>query len=397
MQRALISSIVDELMPRDVRVLVVIQVLWGLGFGLMAPIQPLYLQTLGADPGQIGLVFGIGNIAGGLLVLPAGLLADRRGRRLVIIASGVSGTVGALSLVLLQHWEGAVVSSILYWAGTAALPVMSAHVASTVSRPQLGRAMGAVYGAFFVGFIIASPLAGASAAGLGMRPSIMIGAAFFALSTAGALLLGPGLTAPHLSGGHFPRVFWVLLALTPIGAFVAVLPTPLLPVYVRDIVGAPLEQVGVFVACVSLGSALFSALAGRFADRFGAAPAVVINALVLTAGCAAAALLASDALLAALGLVLVGANVASNPVLAATLERIVPPGRSALGYASFQLVYAVGFGAGGIVAGSLYEADAHLPFLLTVALALPVAVVVALVVTRIVRAPTAVTAARDLV
>jgi hypothetical protein len=99
-----------------------------------------------------------------------------------------------------------------------------------------------------------------------------------------------------------------------------------------------------------------------------------------------AALLASNGILVAVGLVLAGANVASNPVLAALLERIVPPARAALGYASFQLVYAAGFGAGGIVAGSLYNEDPHLPMLVTVALALPVAVVIALVVARITHA-----------
>jgi MFS family permease len=330
-------------------------------------------------------VFGIGNIAGGLLVLPAGFAADRRGRRLVIIASGISGTIGALSLVLLDHWEGAIASSILYWAGTAALPVMSAHVSQSVPRALLGRAMGTVYGAFFGGFILASPLAGALAANIGMRATILAGAVFFGLSTAGSLGLTPGRVARTVGAARFPRAFWVLLALAPVGAFVAVLPTPLLPVYVRDIAGAPLELVGVYVACVSLGSALFSAAGGRLADRFGAAPAVLANAVALTVGCAIAALLASNGILVAIGLVLAGANVASNPVLAALLERVVPRARAAVGYAAFQLVYAVGFGIGGIAAGSLYDADAHLPFVVTIALALPVAMVFAVVIARIVR------------
>ncbi|MHB8631614.1 MAG: MFS transporter, partial [Candidatus Limnocylindria bacterium] len=243
-------------LPRDVRLLVVVQVLWGLGFGLIGPLQPLYLRTLGADPGQIGLVFGVGNIVGGLLVLPAGAIADRRGRRLVIIASGICGTIGALSLVLLDRWEWAIVSSILYWAGTAALPVMSAHVAASASRPVLGRAMGMVYGAFFVGFIVASPLAGTLAARFGMRAAILAGAAFFGLSTATTFGLAAGRGARRQGTVPFPRAFWTLLALAPIGAFVAVLPTPLLPVYVRDVADAPLELVGLYVACLSLGSAL---------------------------------------------------------------------------------------------------------------------------------------------
>lgn len=349
--------------------------------------QPLYLESLGADPGQIGLVFGVGNLVGALLVLPAGYIADRRGRRLVIIGSGVAGLAGVITLLPLTHWEGALISSALYWAGTAALPVMSAHVAATTPRALLGRAMGAVYGAFFGGFIIASPLAGTVAARFGFRAAIIVGAACFALSTTAALGLRAG-RSTHVRGqGRFPRSFWLLLALTPIGAFVAVLPTPLMPVYVRDIAGAPLELVGVYVACVSLGSAFFSAIAGRLTDRFGAAPTVVANSAILVAGCMMVALLASNAIAVAAGLILVGANVASNPVLAAMLERIVPPSRAALGYAAFQLAYAGGFGAGGIAAGVLYDTDAHLPLLATAAVGIPIALVISLVVTRIARAP----------
>jgi DHA1 family inner membrane transport protein len=375
----------DVSLPRDVRLLVISQILWGLGFGIVGPLQPLYLQTLGADAGQIGLVFGVGNIAGGLLILPAGMIADRYGRRLIIVGGAVTGTLGTLSLVVLDHWEWAIASSILYWAGTAGLPAFSAHIAASAPRAVLGRAMGLVYGAFFIGIIVASPLAGALAARSGMRAAILGGAIFFGLSAVTTMGLGAGRGAHLLGAAKFPPAFWALLALVPIGSFVAVLPTPLLPVYVRDIAGSPLELVGLFVACLALGSALFSVLAGRLADRIGPAPAVIVNALILTIGCATAALLASNGILVAIGLVLAGANVASNPVLAALLERIVPPARAALGYASFQLVYAAGFGAGGIVAGALYDADPHLPLLVTVALALPVAVVVALVVARITR------------
>ena len=332
-------------------------------------------------------MFGVGIIAGALLVVPAGFIADRRGKRLVIVASGIAGLLGVLTLLPLTHWEGAFISSTLYWAGTAALPIMSAHVAATAPRALLGRAMGAVYGSFFAGFIVASPLAGAVAARFGFRAAIVIGAMFFALSTAAALGLSAGRTPASRGTGRFPRTFWLLLSLTPIGAFVAVLPTPLLPVYVRDVAGSPLELVGVYVACVSLGSAIFSAAAGRLADRFGAAPTVIGNSAILVVGCTIAALLASNGVLVAIGLVLVGANVASNPVLAAMLERIVPPSRAAFGYAAFQLAYGSGFGVGGVVAGALYDADAHLPLLATAALGLPVAVVVSLVVARIARAP----------
>jgi len=69
-------------------------------------------------------------------------------------------------------------------------------------------------------------------------------------------------------------------------------------------------------------------------------------------------------------------------VLAAAVERIIPPARAALGYATYQVAFAIGFGSGGTVAGFLYEADPLLPFIVTAALALPVAATIGVVLTR---------------
>ena len=63
-------------------------------------------------------------------------------------------------------------------------------------------------------------------------------------------------------------------------------------------------------------------------------------------------------------------------------NEIIPPARAAQGYATYQVAFALGFGAGGTVAGFLYEADPLLPFIATAALALPVAAIVSAVLYR---------------
>jgi MFS family permease len=303
----------------------------------------------------------------------------------VIVATGVLGFIGTLSFLPLYHWEGAFVGSILYWMGTAALPVMSAHVAATTTRDAMGRSMGLVYGGFFVGFIFGAPLSGVLGADLGLRAPIVAAAALFALSTTATLLLDPGRRGTILAPGSLPRSFWALLVLAPVAAFVEVLPTPLLPVYLRDVARTPLASVGLFVAFLSVGSALFSTVAGRISDRVGPVSAIIANAVLLTVGAMLAALTTGSLVVVAFAMLLLGANVASNPVLAATLERILPARRLALGYSAFQLAYGMGFGLGGIAAGALYETDPFLPLLATAGLALPISAAVAVIVVRIVR------------
>src|SRR5207247_9991833 len=86
--------------------------------------------------------------------------------------------------------------------------------------------------------------------------------------------------------------------------------------------------------------------------------------------------------LVGLAALLLGATQAANPVVASAVERIIPPARAAQGYATYQVAFALGFGAGGTTAGFLYDADPLLPFIATAALALPVAAIVAAVLLR---------------
>jgi len=328
-------------------------------------------------------VFGAGNIAAALLFIPIGLAADRWGRKPFLIGVWFCSTLGAALFLPLTDWRGAFFGSFLYWVGAAAFPLMSAHLAATTPRAKLAGEMGLVYGAFFFGTILASPFAGSIGAAIGLRGGLALATVAFLLSSAMTLRLRNTPPVPHVPGPPLPRAFWTLLVITPLAAFIAIIVNPLFPIYVRDIAGVPLERVGVYVGLVALGSAVFSALSGRIADRIGPVPAVIGAGAVLTLAAGTLALSGRSEVTLALGSFLLGSQTAPNPVLAAALERILPPARSALGYTGFQLVYALGFGGGGLLSGVLYDTDPLLPMLVQLALALPVTVTVAVIVARI--------------
>ncbi len=332
------------------------------------------------------MVIGAGNIAAALAFLPIGLAADRWGRKPFMVATWASSTLGAALFLPLADWRLGFVASVLYWVGSAALPLVSAHLAATTPRARLGSELGVVYGSFFLGTIVASPFAGQAAAAFGLRGAMAIGTVAFTLSTLCTLLVRA--TPPHRGPAEAtppPRSFWTLLAITPLAALVANVVNPLFPVYLRDVAAVPLERVGVYIALVAAGAALLSAANGRIADVLGAAPAVVGAGVILTLGAGTIALSARSEPTLAIGSLLLGSQQAANPVLAAALERVLPPSRSALGYSAFQLVYAIGYGAGGVLSGALYDTDVILPLLLQVALAIPVTATVAFIVARIVR------------
>ena len=330
-------------------------------------------------------MFGIGNVLAALTFLPIGIAADRWGGKRFLVATWAASTIGAAAFLPLTDWHGAFIGSFLYWTGAAAFPLLSAHLASSTPRERLGGELGIVYGAFFLGTIIASPFAGSIGAAVGLRGGIAIGVVAFVLSAAITLRLRD--IPPHPPAAHppLPRAFWTLMAVTPFAALIAVISNPLFPVYVRDIAGVPLERVGVFVGLVALGAALSSVVNGRLADTLGPVPAIIGAGAVLTLGAGVVALSGRSEAPLALGSLLLGSQTAANPVLVSALARVLPPARSGLGYTGFQLVYALGYGGGGLLAGALYDADPLLPLLVQVALALPVTAAVAVIVARVLR------------
>jgi predicted MFS family arabinose efflux permease len=263
---------------------------------------------------------------------------------------------------------------------------MIAQLAATTDRRMLGRAIGIVFGAYFFGNIIGAPIAGALGATIGLRETIAVAVVAFVLSsllTFGVRAMPPVAEREHL---RFPKTFWTLLAITPLASGLSIVSIALLPVYLRDIAAIPLERVGIYVGLVALGSALLAAGNGRLADGIGPVPALLGAAAVLTTAAGLMAFAGRSEPAIAVAAFLLGATQAANPVLAAAVERILPPSRVALGYATYQLAFAVGFGGGGTIAGFLYEAEPLLPFLVTVALALPVAATVAIILSRVMSA-----------
>src|SRR5438552_3731695 len=199
-----------------------------------------------------------------------------------------------------------------------------------------------------------------------------------------ALTFGLRSVPPHVERGAFrpPRAFWILLAITPFAAMLSIVSLAFLPVYLREVAAIPLDRLGIYLGLVSVGAAGLAVAAGRFADAFGAVPALLGAAGMMAAASVLMALSGRAEPLVGIAALLLGATQAANPVVASAVERIIPPARAAQGYAIYQFAFALGFGGGGTIAGFLYDADPLLPFVATAALALPVATIVAAVLVR---------------
>lgn len=170
---------------------------------LRIPVMPLLADTLGAGPAQVGSINGAFMLTAGLLSIPAGLLADRFGRKVPIIA-GFAATAASSLLVTRCHLPGEMVAAyVLFGAGLAAFaPGMLSLVADVMPSQLLGKAYGWYTTAIYVAMTLGPATGGYLAKALGLREVFVVSGGLLALVTLLALLALPEGPPRHKTDLH---------------------------------------------------------------------------------------------------------------------------------------------------------------------------------------------------
>ena len=159
---------------------------------LRIPVMPLFAATLGAGPAEVGTINGAFMLTAGLLSIPAGLLADRTGRKLPIIA-GVVATAASSLLVTQCHQPGQMAAAyILFGAGLAAFaPGMLSLVADVTPSDRLGQAYGWYTTAVYIAMTLGPASGGYLAKALGLRQVFAVSGSLLTAVALLALLVLP--------------------------------------------------------------------------------------------------------------------------------------------------------------------------------------------------------------
>jgi len=157
----------------------VVAALLFLGMGIAIAFLPLLAtQVVGVQATEVGILFTIGGVATVIVGVPMGMLADRKGKRLLMVsgllvfAASMAGMAFTTSFLWLIGFV--VIRSI----GLAMFsPAAVALLSDTIPRRQQNTAMG-IYGVFEdIGVIIGSALAGFVWAAWGPQFTFLIGTA----------------------------------------------------------------------------------------------------------------------------------------------------------------------------------------------------------------------------
>jgi DHA1 family multidrug resistance protein-like MFS transporter len=277
-----------EIWRRNLYVLMGCQFLVMGSMSMIIPFLPLYLKEMGMnDPAQAerwaGLVYGA-NFFSAFLVAPLwGNLADRYGRKLMVLRSGFGMAVvlfltglatSPLQLLLLRLLNGTVSGFI-----PASISLMAAHA----PREKTGYALGMLQSGSVAGSIMGPFFGGLLAEWIRYRNIFFLTGIMLAIASTVVLILvhEPSRPAAESKQVGFFREGKALLKERPlvllfsIGFLLQVAmmgPVPLMSLFVADL-GAPGGYVAFFAGLVTattgLANLMFSPVLGRLGDRFG--------------------------------------------------------------------------------------------------------------------------------
>lgn len=167
-----------------------------LGFGIILPLLPYYVESLGAGPMTVGLIMATYSLFQLLSAPILGELSDKYGRRPILLFS-IGGTALSFGLLgIATSLPMLFLSRIIDGASGGNISTAQAYIADITTKEERTQSMGVMMAAFSLGFILGPALGGLlSVYGYGV-PALVAGA--FAL-------LATILTYFYLPESHKPR------------------------------------------------------------------------------------------------------------------------------------------------------------------------------------------------
>lgn len=343
------------------------------GFSFVFPFLPLYLhQDLGVHgQGSLALLSGVSSGATGLgmaMTSPLwGMLADRRGRKPMLLRAMVGGGLTVLLMGLTQNSTELIALRFLQGAGSGTVAAATALVAGETPRARVGWALGVLGSSVAVGGAVGPLLGGVLASLVGLR-WVFAGGGILVLASAVPVALVvrevnwkpteaarvPVLEAVREAG---PGVLMGIAVLVVAQGMAQLAYNGTQPLIVLRLIHlaphATSTVTGVTFAAAGLATAVGAVGYSRVARRAGyKATATVASALLAAAiaGAAFAPSVPAVVLVVALFGLLYGVV---NPCVSSMIGLEAPPQAQARIFGAASSAYAAGLALGPVVSGAI--------------------------------------------
>jgi MFS family permease len=250
------------------------------GIGMVGPVRVLFAQSHGASLAIIGAMASAYLISNFVFQYPSGWLADRWGRKQVMVLGlAVQAVLSLLYLLITDPILFVALRFIEGMAAAAILPSARAMIIDVVPEEKQGEAFG-IFGAFFnAGFLLGPGLGGLLA--ITGYASAFIGAAVFRVVAIVIVITLIPVARKERSDSRIEAVtpaipYRALFALPLLGAYILAFgdylylgfDLTLMPLWMHDHLGASVAVIGIAYMAWAVPNIIFSPVGGRLADRF---------------------------------------------------------------------------------------------------------------------------------
>ncbi|SRR6266704_167877 len=242
------------------------------GYGMVAPTLPFLARQAGAGESRIGFLVGLYAAVGLLVSIPLGALANRYGRRTLILVGLACLTAASIGFIFAPSYAWLVVARSAQGLGATAIWVGSLTVAADLSpSASMGRSLSILTGSWALGFVVGPALGGLGSVRF---PFVLYAALSAAALVAGLALLPetgrPGVRttlAGILGVLRLPSVLASAAATFSMSFFYGTVEA-FLPLMVNAR-GVGRGGIGLLFMIAGLPSVVLPQLTGRLADRLG--------------------------------------------------------------------------------------------------------------------------------
>lgn len=132
-----------------------------LGFGMIIPILPFYVQAMGANGRDLGLLMAIYGLMQLVFAPFWGSLSDRIGRKPILLLGILGNVISQILMgVATQLWVLFVARALAGILSSATFPTAMAFISDSTSEEDRGKGMGAIGAAMGLGMILGPGLGG---------------------------------------------------------------------------------------------------------------------------------------------------------------------------------------------------------------------------------------------
>ena len=359
-----------------------------LGFGLLLPLLPFYVQRIGAGPEVITAVLGLYSLAQVIAAPVWGRVSDRYGRKPVLAFTCIGLGLSYVVLAYADSLALVVASRIIGGLMAGNIAAAQAYVADVTSPETRAKGMGILGAAFGLGFIVGPSIgglfAGASVEGADYRaPALAAMTLSFAAAAGAVFFLKESLSAEARTHMERRATFaekmrialqrQALLVLVVTGFLIITAWAQFETVFAlwvhRVFAFGPREIGFVFGFMGAVNVLVQGALMGMLTRRFGERRLALVAGALFVSGYLAVAVSTSPTTLLMSCAVLAFASALFNPSVTSLVSKEAASRERGAVMGAYQSATALGRVAGPSVSGSLFAAGMTLPYLVAAALA----------------------------